>query len=41
MTTSLRRTLVVVSLLSLGWLGACGQKGDLYLPDPEPIKVNF
>ncbi|MBK1720244.1 LPS translocon maturation chaperone LptM [Thiocystis violacea] len=28
--------LVVVSLGTLGMLGACGQKGDLYLPEPEP-----
>ena len=29
--------LVVVAALAAGqWIAACGQKGDLYLPKPEP-----
>ena len=29
--------LVVVATLAAGqWIAACGQKGDLYLPKPEP-----
>lgn len=30
------RWLIVVNLLVGGLLSACGQKGPLYLPEPEP-----
>jgi hypothetical protein len=35
---SKRRALTLVALLALASLAqtACGQKGDLYLPDPKP-----
>jgi predicted small lipoprotein YifL len=29
----MRLSLVVTTLILLGFLSACGQKGDLYLPD--------
>lgn len=30
--------LLAAALLAAGqWIVACGQKGDLYLPEPEPV----
>ena len=29
-------TVIIVGLGTLAMLGACGQKGDLYLPEPAP-----
>jgi predicted small lipoprotein YifL len=31
-----RSFLFLLTLLALLALSACGQKGDLYLPDPDP-----
>lgn len=30
--------LLVILLGSLGMLQSCGQTGDLYLPEPEPVQ---
>ena len=35
----MRLTLVATTLILLGFLSACGQKGDLYLPDKAADKT--
>ena len=37
----MKPTLTMLTILAAGLLGACGQKGPLYLPDnPSQITVN-
>lgn len=31
---------VLVCFLLVGWLAGCGQTGDLYWPEPEPVIVD-
>ena len=37
---ALRRWAPVVCVAALPWLSACGQKGPLYLPAPQPEPTN-